>query len=139
MATLTYLVQQPLFAAAKYDGLHELFGMMESLWREIDKELPASLNTCFSNGSFNTTANIVLLRHRLRRSAFLTHAFLVKALTFLARGDDGGIENAWDILGDEPRIPCGTKEAAEGLTFGLDRHCLEFWDVQNYNPDTRLT
>jgi len=138
MATLSYLVQQPLFAAANYDGLRDLFLSMDSLWEEIDKELPNSFNTGFTKGSFNTTANIVLFRHRLQRSAFLAQGILVEALTALARGEDAGVEDAWDILGDGSRIPCGEKEADEGLTFSLDRNCLSFWEVQKYDADERL-
>lgn len=134
LATLTHLVLEPLFASLNYADLRELFDHVRTLWRECDKDIPEGISRAFQAGSINAAADFLLFRRRVERTAVLAQCMHLETLSLLP----DQIGDAWMVIGEAPRFRGDKAERGAGLILNRDTRCLDFWNTNCYDAETRL-
>lgn len=139
LATLSYMVLQPLFETGHHDALRTILEDIDGLWRECEREIPECISKSFQAGSINAAVEFVLFKLRLERSAILAEAVVIE--TFLeivaSGGEPLGIRRAQNCLTITSRFTPRTV-ASKRLIANDDFECLRFWDTADYDPESRF-
>ncbi len=140
LATLTHLVLSPLFAAANQNDIKDLLSSVSSLWKECDKDIPDGISRAFQAGSINAATEFLFFRRRVERSAILAEAMHLEALAVLGESqyEPSAVEKAWNVIGEAPRFSANAAGLKQGLVDNHDTKCLDFWELDHYDPNARL-
>jgi N-acetyltransferase B complex (NatB) non catalytic subunit len=138
ISTLGHLVVRPMFDHGVHKEFSDVTDAFDKLWLECEREIPESVSCAFADGAINAAVDFIEFRERLEQSVTLADATLCEALSHLSMGknDTLGLERAWCVLGEDARIlPENLKHEHHSLVENQDSRCMEFWDVDSYDPE----
>lgn len=140
LSTLTHLVHHAFFESGHHEEFKEILNSVEGLWKECDQEIPDCITKAFQVGSINSGAEFVLFRERLARSAVLAEAAVTEALYEIVatKGEPIGLSHALACFSVLPRFSSEEILSLRTLIANDDDRCYQFWDIANYDPNSRL-
>lgn len=140
LASLSHLVLRPLFTTGSFDNLDRLHGMLTSLWRECDKDIPEGISRALRAHSMNAVVEFAIFRRRLGRSCVLAEAMNFDILSKLGTPEFNVFEKdtIYTLQGVVPRFGGGKREMENGLITNADQMSLDFWNTEKFVPDRRL-
>lgn len=140
LSTLTHVVLKPLYESGHHEHLLSVLANINSLWREIDHEIPQCMTQAFQAGSINAAVDFVLFKLRLERSAVLAEAMVIHSCLHViqADGHSVGVQVALAMLTDEPRFTLSDFTENKRLVVNEDDLCYSFWDYADYDKDQWL-
>lgn len=140
LSTLTHIVLGPLYESGHHEHLQSVLENVNSLWREIDREIPECTTRAFLEGSLNAAVDFVLFKLRLERSAILAEAMVIDAQmnVILTDGEPHGVQRSLSLLTVQPRFTSEDFTGKKRIVTNEDSLCYRFWDYCPYDKESRL-
>lgn len=140
LSTLTHIVLYPFFETGHHQPLQTVVENMDTLWREIDREIPECTTRAFQDGSLNAAVDFVLFKLRLERSVILAETMVIDAHLHLILngGEPIGVHRALSSLTMQPKFTLDDLSGSKRIVSNEDTQCYRFWDYDNYDKNSRL-
>lgn len=140
LSTLTHIVLSPLFETGHHRSLQTILESVESLWREIDREIPECTTRAIHDGSLNAAVDFVLFKLRLERSVILAEAMVAEAHLnlIISGGEPVGVKRVLISLTTQSKFTLDDLSGTKRMISNEDSQCYRFWDYDNYDKNSRL-
>lgn len=140
LSTLTHIVLKPYFECGHHQPLQTLIESIDSLWREINLEIPDCTTRALQDGSLNAAVDFMLFKLRLERSVILAETMVAEAHleVLITGGEPLGVRRALNTLSVQPKFTSDSLDGSKRMLSNEDLMCYRFWNFRNYDKDSRF-
>lgn len=140
LSTLTHIVLKPYFECGHHQPLQTLIESIDSLWREINLEIPDCTTRALQDGSLNAAVDFMLFKLRLERSIILAETMVAEAHleVLITGGEPLGVRRALNTLRVQPKFTSDSLDGSKRMLSNEDVMCYRFWNFRNYDKDSRF-